>query len=99
MAEIIWADPALDDLGEIADYIAMDNPEAASRLVKQVISAVERLQRFPHSGHVPAELPGSLYQELYVTPCRLFYRYEDDVVLIVHIMREERQLRRFLLEP
>ena len=33
MAEVIWAEPALNDLDAIADYIALDNPEAARRLV------------------------------------------------------------------
>jgi plasmid stabilization system protein ParE len=28
MAEIIWTEPALSDLDTIADYIALDKPEA-----------------------------------------------------------------------
>lgn len=99
MAEIIWTDPALDQLDEIAEYIALDKPGAASNLVKTIFSSVERLEQFPESGHVPPELPDSIYRELYVRPCRIFYRNEYDVVLILHVMREERQLRRFLLDP
>jgi plasmid stabilization system protein ParE len=57
------------------------------------------MAQFPESGHVPPELPDSIYRELYVRPCRIFYRNEDDVVLILHVMREERQLRKFLLDP
>lgn len=97
MAEIIWTDPALDQLDEIAEYIALDKPEAASNLVKTIFSTVERLEQFPDSGHVPPELPNSIYRELYVRPCRIFYRQDNDPVLIVHVMREERQLRMFLL--
>ena len=99
MAEVIWTDPALDQLEEIAEYIALDKPGAASSLVKTIFSSVERLEQFPESGHVPPELPDSIYRDLYVRPCRIFYRNEDDVVVIVHVMREERQLRRFLLDP
>ena len=99
MAEVIWTEPALDQLEEIAEYIALDKPAAASSLVKKIISTVERLEQFPASGHVPPELPDSIYRELYVKPCRIFYRNENDVSLILHVMREERQLRRFLLEP
>lgn len=99
MAEVIWTDPALDQLEEIAEYIALDKPGAASNLVKTIFSTVDRLQQFPDSGHAPPELPDSIYRELYVRPCRIFYRPEGDVVLILHIMREERQLRKFLLEP
>ena len=99
MAEVIWTDPALDQLEEIAEYIALDKPGAASSLVKEIFSTVERLELFPESGHVPPELPDSIYREMYVRPCRIFYRIEDDVVLVLHVMREERQLRRFLLDP
>ena len=99
MAEVIWTDPALDQLEEIAEYIALDKPSAASNLVKTIFSTVERLEQFPESGHAPPELPDSIYRELYVRPCRIFYRNEDNVALILHVMREERQLRKFLLEP
>lgn len=99
MAEVIWSDPALDQLEEIAEYIALDRPGAASKLVKTIFSTVDRLQQFPDSGHAPPELPDSIYRELYVRPCRIFYRQKGDVVLILHIMRGERQLRKFLLEP
>ncbi|QQD18365.1 type II toxin-antitoxin system RelE/ParE family toxin [Spongiibacter nanhainus] len=97
MAEIIWTDPALDQLEEIAEYIALDKPDAASNLVSQIFSTVERLERFPDSGHVPPELPNSIYRELYVRPCRIFYRQDDELVFIIHVMREERQLRKLLL--
>ena len=36
MAEVIWAEPALNDLDAIADYIALDNPDAARRLVQKI---------------------------------------------------------------
>jgi plasmid stabilization system protein ParE len=36
MAEVIWAESALSDLDAIADYIALDNPEAAKGLVQNV---------------------------------------------------------------
>jgi len=97
VAEIIWTDPALDQLEEIAEYIALDKPDAASNLVSQIFSTVERLERFPDSGHVPPELPNSIYRELYVRPCRIFYRQDDELVFIIHVMREERQLRKLLL--
>lgn len=33
MAEIIWTEPALNDLDDIAEYIALSNVEAARQLV------------------------------------------------------------------
>jgi toxin ParE1/3/4 len=98
MAEVIWTEPALSDLDKIAEYIALENPEAARRLVRQVFSATERLERHPGSGKVPLELGGSRYREIVVGPCRLFYRHAKGKVLILYIMRGERELRNFLLE-
>ena len=98
MAQLIWTEPALHDLDDLAGYIAMDNPIAASRLVKKVIERVDRLERFPHSGKEPQELPGTSYREIVVSPCRIFYRFDGKAVFIVHAMREEQQLDRFLLD-
>lgn len=98
MAEIIWTIPALDQLDEIAEYIALDKPEAARKLVANAFESVERLLPFPDSGRVPPELPDAIYREVICSPCRTFYRHEHDRVLILHVMREERQLRKFWME-
>jgi toxin ParE1/3/4 len=98
MAQLIWAEPALSDLNQIAEYIALENPAAASSLVKQVFSAVERLEQHPASGRIPTELEGRRYREAVSGPCRIFYRHSQDQIFVVCILRSERQLRNFLLE-
>ncbi len=98
MAEVIWTEPALQELDALAEYVALDNPEAASHLVEEVFDKVERLENFPQSGRVPPELPNSVYREVVVPPCRIFYREDDKRVLILYVMREERQLRAYMLE-
>lgn len=97
MARIIWADPALEDLEEIAGYIALDNESAAKRLVKRVFDRIERLRDFPDSGRRPPELGHSRYRELIVGPCRIFYRHSGESVYILYVMRSERRLRNFVL--
>ena len=97
MAEVIWTEPALQELDAIAEYIALDNPVAASHLVKEVFDKAERLEDFPQSGRIPPELPNSVYREVVVPPCRIFYREDDKRVLILYVMREERQLRAYML--
>jgi len=96
MAKVIWADPAIQDLDAIADYVALDKPEAAHRLVQRVLATVGRLQRFPHMGSVPRELRGLPYRQLIVPPCRIVYRVEKDVVYIVYVLRGEQLVRREL---
>ena len=98
MADIIWAEPALLDLEAIADYIALDKPNAAEKFVQRVFAEVERLQKFPRMGAVPPELRGLAYRQLIIPPCRIFYRVGKDVVYVVHVMRGEQLLRREMLE-
>ncbi|MCG6199914.1 type II toxin-antitoxin system RelE/ParE family toxin [Psychromonas antarctica] len=97
MAEIIWTKPALEDLNDIAEYIALSNLLSANKLVKIIFEKVERLEAFPESGKKPFELNNLNYREIIVNPCRLFYKIENGNVFILHIMRQERDLRKFLL--
>jgi len=97
MAQIIWTEPALDELNEIAEYIALSNPSAAQHLVTTVFDAAQRLEKFPDSGRKPPELEMFLYRELIINPCRVFYKTENDKVYILHVMRQERDLRKFML--
>jgi len=98
MAQIIWTEPALTDLNEIAEYIALDKVEAARRLVEQVFKSVGQLEQFPELGRKPPELEASTYLEIIVNPCRIFYRLDQNKVYILYVMRGERQLRNYLLD-
>ena len=97
MAEIIWTNPALEDLNDIAEYIALSNMVSAKNLVAKIFEKVERLEDFPESGKKPIELSNLNYREVVVNPCRIFYKVETDKVFILHVMRQERDLRKFLL--
>jgi toxin ParE1/3/4 len=98
MAQIEWTEPALIDLDEIAEYVALDKPGAAKKLVKEVFASVKRLKRFPESGKIPPELKGAEYREINVGPCRIFYRIDDSTIFILYVMRSERELKLFILD-
>jgi plasmid stabilization system protein ParE len=99
MANLVWTYRATSDLDEIAEYIAFDNPAAATLLAGQIYSHIEQLIKHPMSGSVPAELPRtSEYRQIIEPPCRIFYKVEQDTVFILHVMRSERLLRPSHLE-
>ncbi len=99
MAQVVWTEPALSDLQEIAEYIALDKESAAKRFVQEVFSSTERLEQFPKSGRKPPELETKTrYREIIVGPIRVFYRYAQNKVYILYVMREERQLRKYLID-
>ncbi|MCF6225385.1 MAG: type II toxin-antitoxin system RelE/ParE family toxin [Xanthomonadales bacterium] len=98
MAQIIWTEPALQDLTDIAEYIALDKISAANKLVQKVFSSTERLKQFPKTGRKPPELDNSRYLEIIVNPCRIFYRIEKEKIYILYVMRSERKLKNYLLD-
>ena len=98
MARIVWTEPALADLEEIAEYIALDKPPAANALLTDVLTRVERLHNFPEAGRKPPELPkGSRYRELIVGPCRIFCRKKKSTIYLLYVMRSKRKLRQYVL--
>ncbi len=97
MAQVVWTEPAISDLDAIADYIALDNPDAARRLVQRVFKHVGQLKLHPESGSKPLELSGGRYRQNVEPPCRVFYRYDGKHVYILYVMRTERKLRKRVL--
>jgi toxin ParE1/3/4 len=90
LAEVRWAQRALDDLREIHGFIARDSPRAAEALVERIFAASEQLAAFPLSGRLVPEFPGSGYRELLVGNYRVQYRVADAaiwIVTVVHGMR------------
>ena len=93
MAQIVWTEPALNDLDAIADYIALENPTAAAELVRRVFAHVEQLAAHPESGSKPPELGRSRYRQIVEPPCRVFYRFDGEKVFVLYVMRAEQLLR------
>lgn len=95
MAQIIWTEPAVSDLEAIADYIALENQPAAADLVQSVLDHIAQLEDHPDSGSRPRELGAKTrYRQIVEPPCRIFYRHDGEKVIILHVMRTERLLRR-----
>ncbi len=97
MAEIIWAEPALQNLNDIAEYIAINNIFAAQKFVKKIYSTVSMLELFPESGRIPEEIPEFGYREVLVNPCRVLYKIENNLVYVLHVVRQEREVRNYII--
>ena len=92
MARIIWTEPALQELVEIADYISLGNPAVAKNLVREVFNWVGYLAGHPKSGKLVDPFEASVYREIVMPPCKIFYRADDDIVYIIYVTREEQLL-------
>lgn len=91
-------DAALENVNELAEYIALSNPQAARALVENIFATVDRLDVFPLSGRIPEELNEFNYREVIVNPCRVFYKIQNDDVYILYVLRQERDVRRYIVD-
>ncbi|MEQ9825734.1 MAG: type II toxin-antitoxin system RelE/ParE family toxin [Puniceicoccaceae bacterium] len=85
--KIIWTDPAIDDLKEVADYISEEDPVAAERLVLGLIDHAEKLEQFPRRGKVYQHRNRENVHDLPYRGYRIFYAVldENNTVEILHI--------------
>jgi plasmid stabilization system protein ParE len=52
VAEIKWAEEAYQWIRDIYDYIALDNPDAARKVVSDIFEKAQVLRQFPEIGHI-----------------------------------------------
>jgi hypothetical protein len=53
----------------------------------------------PDSSSHPTELKRSRYRQIVEPPCRVLYRYDDETVFVLFLMRIEQLLRKGVLQP
>jgi plasmid stabilization system protein ParE len=63
-----------------------------NRLVKEIVSQIERLADFPESGRVVPEFNIENLREIIFAPFRIVYRLDGNKIKIVRIWRSERLL-------
>jgi len=85
-----WLAQALLNLDAEADYIARDNPAAASHMVQRIDRAVQRLRQYPAMGR-PGRVPGT--RELVVpgTPYIIPYRVRREDIEILRVFHAARK--------
>ena len=87
---IKWLRTALANLNAEAEYIAQDDPAAASRVVNLIVEAVKRLREFPASGR-PGRVPGTRELVIPGTPYIVPYRVRGDSVEILRVFHAARR--------
>jgi len=80
--QVVWTDPALERVAEVAVYIAQDDPDVADRWTLELFDAVERLADFPESGRMVPELGARDVRELIFGAYRVFYRVGSAVEVL-----------------
>ncbi len=89
-SSLIVKTSAVDDIRNIADYIAFDSPTSADRFRVELKAAVERIRSFPETGH-KARSPHEKYRATRVSSrfrrYLIFYRVAEDMsVAVVRVL-------------
>jgi toxin ParE1/3/4 len=88
--KVAWSDAADEDLRAILLYVAMDNVDAAFKLVDRLEAAGNGLKRFPQRGRLGRD-PGTREWVVPSTNYILIYELQDDRLEIVRVMHGARQ--------
>ena len=85
-----WTRPAINDLKDAGEFIALDSPQAAERMAERVKEAVEYLTEFPNMGR-PGRMPET--RELIVsgTPFIIVYRIKVPAIEILRVLHHARK--------
>jgi len=86
--KVAWSEVAVHRAEEAAEYIARDNPQAASRWLEALAASTRRLSEFPRSGRALPE--DRRYREIPFGNYRIVYRVTPDTVLIMTLRHSRR---------
>lgn len=86
---IVWTPEAEQDRVDVWDYIALDNPHAASLMDQLFSDAVARLAEYPELGK-PGKIPGT--RELIAhASYRLVYEIEQETLWVLALVHTTMQ--------
>ena len=99
--EIIWADVAENDLKEIIEYIAIDSPANALKILKKIKQKASDLYTLPERGRIVPELQDQgifIYRELIIQPWRIIYRVSEMKVYVLSVLDARQNVEDILLK-
>ena len=92
MDRYVLAPEALDDLQNIWEFIAADNPDAASRLQEEFFDAFEALATRPGKGHTREDLTDQPVRFLALRSYLIVYRANPAPIQIVAVLHGARDI-------
>jgi toxin ParE1/3/4 len=94
MVKLIWTDQAINDLGDIGDYIAENSENYAKLTVKKLFEKPTLLKTFPQAGRVVPEKNDENIRELIEGNYRIIYEIiSTDQINILTVYHSARELK------
>ena len=92
---------AKSDLRNIVSFISQNNPQTALKILEKLEAKINTLDHFPHrGGYVPELLKRNIkdYRQLIVSPWRIIYRVDENIVNILVIIDSRRNVQDILIQ-
>ena len=99
--KVVWANVAECDLKDIIEYISIDSPQNASKILKKIKQKASELYTLPERGRIVPELQdqGILqYREIVIPPWRLIYRITERKIFVLCLIDSRRNVEDILLK-
>ncbi len=99
--KINWANVAENDLIEIIEYISIDRPADALKILQKIKKMASSLHSLPERGRVVPELQDqgiSIYREIVIPPWRVIYRISENDVYVLTVLDARRNVEDILLK-
>lgn len=84
---------AAQDITEIWEYIAEDNPRAAGRVRTEILARIRSVVSFPHSGHRRPDLTSRPLRFVLVREYLIAYAPDEEPLWVVAVMHGRRSPR------
>jgi len=98
--EIIWTHVAENDLINIIEYISVNSPKNALKILKKIKQKASDLYTLPERGRIVPELQGQgifQYRELVIPPWRLIYRIAEREIFVLSLIDSRQNVEDILL--
>jgi len=91
MVEVVWTESAIQDLNDIAEYIAKDSFRYAQLTVEELFYATDILETYPKAGKIVQEFSNESIRQLIKGNYRVVYKIVDiqrvDILTVHHCAR------------
>jgi toxin ParE1/3/4 len=84
---------AAQDITEIWEFIAGDNPVAAKRVREDILDAIRKLPPFPQQGHKRSDLSSRPLRFVNSHDCLVVYAPDENPLVVIAVLHGRRNPR------
>lgn len=94
MVKLIWTDQAIEDLGDIGDYISENSQRYAKLTIQKIYERTNILKSFPQAGRIVPEKNEENVRELIEGNFRIIYEIiSENLIYILTVYHSARDLK------